>query len=140
MVTRILPLADLDSLPPEKQALLLNCCKLVLLEFYRLVKNAEEIIQGCCSQDWLKAAIKLANNTEAFVEAAGNSSCGHERAKDTEDRLATCYRTRKVGTHQSNWQRGLWVGVKVSIWGITLQVPVALHIMLQIAETMQYLH
>ncbi len=67
-VTRILLLADLDSLPPEKQALLLNCCKLVLLEFYRLVKNAEEIIQRCCSQDWLNAAIKLANNTEAFVD------------------------------------------------------------------------
>ncbi len=35
-VTRILLLADLDSLPPEKQALLLNCCKSFLLEFYRV--------------------------------------------------------------------------------------------------------
>jgi hypothetical protein len=35
---------------------------------YRGVKNAEEIIQGCGSQDWLKAAIKLANSVEVFAD------------------------------------------------------------------------
>jgi hypothetical protein len=65
---RILLLADLDSLPPEKQALFLNCFKAVLLELYRVAKNAEEIIQGCCSQDWLKAAIKLANDIEVSAD------------------------------------------------------------------------
>jgi len=64
----VLLLADLDSLPPEKQAVFLNCFKAVLLELYRVVKNAEEIIQGCCSQDWLKAAIKLANSVEVFAD------------------------------------------------------------------------
>ncbi|CAK9228120.1 unnamed protein product [Sphagnum troendelagicum] len=34
-VMRILLLADLDSLPPEKQAVFLNCFKAVLLELYR---------------------------------------------------------------------------------------------------------
>jgi hypothetical protein len=58
----------LDSLPPEKQAVFLTCFKAVLLELYRVVKNAEEIIQGCCSQDWLKAAIKLANSVEVFAD------------------------------------------------------------------------
>ncbi len=67
-VTRILLLADLDSLPPKKQAVFVNCFKAVLLELYRVVKNAEEIIQGCCSEDWLKAAIKLANNIEVFAD------------------------------------------------------------------------
>ncbi len=67
-VTCVVLLADLDSLPPEKQAVFLNCFKPVLLELYRVVKNAEEIIQGCCSQDWLKAAIKLANSVEVFAD------------------------------------------------------------------------
>jgi hypothetical protein len=58
----------LDSVPPEKQAVFLTCFKGVLLELYRVVKNAEEIIQGCCSQDWLKAAIKLANSVEVFAD------------------------------------------------------------------------
>jgi predicted RNA-binding protein with EMAP domain len=78
-VMRILLLADLDSLPPEKQALFLNCFKAVLLELYRVAKNAEEIIQGCCSQDWLKAAIKLANDIEVFADIFFKLDCG--RAK-----------------------------------------------------------
>jgi hypothetical protein len=58
-----------DSLPPEKQALFQQRCRgAALLELYRIVKHAEAIIHGCSTQDWLKAAIKLANSFEAFVD------------------------------------------------------------------------
>jgi len=60
---------DKDSLPPEKQALFQQCCQgKALLELYRIVKHAEAIIHGCSTQDWLTAAMKLANSFEAFVD------------------------------------------------------------------------
>ncbi|CAM6068607.1 unnamed protein product [Sphagnum tenellum] len=68
-VTSLLSRVDEDSLPPEKQALFQQCCQgAALLELYRIVKHAEAIIQGCSTQDWLTAAIKLANSFEAFVD------------------------------------------------------------------------
>jgi len=60
---------DRDSLPPEKQALFQQRCGgLALLELYRIVKRAEAIIHGCSTQDWLTAAMKLANSFETFVD------------------------------------------------------------------------
>jgi len=68
-VTPLLSRVDKDSLPPEKQALFEQCCQgEALLELYRIVKRAEAIIHGCSTQDWLTAAIKLANSFEAFVD------------------------------------------------------------------------
>jgi hypothetical protein len=68
-VTPLLSRVDKDSLPPEKQALFQQCCQgAALLELYRIVKRAEAIIHGCSTQDWLTAAIKLANSFEAFVD------------------------------------------------------------------------
>jgi hypothetical protein len=68
-VTSLLSRVEIDSLPPEKQALLQQRCRSgALLELYRIVKHAEAIIHGCSTQDWLKAAIKLANSFEAFVD------------------------------------------------------------------------
>ncbi len=32
------------------------------------MKDAEAIIHSCCDKNWLQAAVKLANNTEAFVD------------------------------------------------------------------------
>jgi tRNA A-37 threonylcarbamoyl transferase component Bud32 len=67
-VTPLLSRVDKDSLPPEKQALFERRCRgAALLEFYRIVKHAEAIIHGCSTQEWLKAAIMLANSFEAFV-------------------------------------------------------------------------
>jgi serine/threonine protein kinase len=67
--TPLLSRVDKDSLPPEKQALFQQCCQgAALLELYRIVKLAEAIIHGCSTQDWLTAAIKLANSFEAFVD------------------------------------------------------------------------
>ncbi|CAK9857294.1 unnamed protein product [Sphagnum jensenii] len=57
-----------DSLSPIDRRLYEKCCKTVLQEFYRVVKDAEAIIHSCCDKNWLQAAIKLANNTEAFVD------------------------------------------------------------------------
>jgi hypothetical protein len=68
-VTPLLSRVDNDSLPPEKQALFQQRCRgAALLELYRIVKSAEAIIHGCSIQDWLTAAIKLANSFEAFVD------------------------------------------------------------------------
>jgi len=68
-VTPLLSRVDKDSLPLEKQALFEQCCPgAALLELYRIVKRAEAIIHGCSIQDWLTAAIKLANSFEAFVD------------------------------------------------------------------------
>jgi serine/threonine protein kinase len=68
-VTSLLSRVEKDSLPPEKQALFQQRCRgAALLELYRIVKHAEAIIHGCSTQDWLKAAIKLANSFEAFVD------------------------------------------------------------------------
>jgi hypothetical protein len=68
-VTPLLSRVDKDSLPSEKQALFQQCCQgAALLELYRIVKRAEAIIHGCSTQDWLTAAIKLANSFEAFVD------------------------------------------------------------------------
>ncbi len=68
-VTSLISRVDKDSLPPEKQALFEQRCRgAALLELYRIVKHAEAIIHGCSTQDWLKAAIKLANGFEAFVD------------------------------------------------------------------------
>ncbi len=68
-VTFLLSRVDKASLPPEKQALFQQRCRgAALLELYRIVKHAEAIIHGCSTQDWLKAAIKLANSFEAFVD------------------------------------------------------------------------
>ncbi|CAK9871697.1 unnamed protein product [Sphagnum jensenii] len=67
--TSFLCRVDKDSLPPEKQALVQQCCQgAALLELYRIVKHAEAIINGCSTQDWLMAAMKLANSFEAFVD------------------------------------------------------------------------
>jgi serine/threonine protein kinase len=44
-------------------------CEAALLELYRIVINAAEIIHACCSQDWLKAAVKFASATKAFAKA-----------------------------------------------------------------------
>lgn len=44
-------------------------CEAALLELYRIVINAAEIIRACCFQDWLKAAVKLATDTRAFAKA-----------------------------------------------------------------------
>jgi len=68
-LTSLLSRVDKDSLPPEKQALFQQRCRGgALRELYRIVKHAEAIIHGCSTQDWLKAAIKLANSFEAFVD------------------------------------------------------------------------
>jgi serine/threonine protein kinase len=68
-VTSLLSRVDKDSLPPEKQALFQHRCRgAALRELYRIVKHAEAIIHGCSTHDWLKAAIKLANSFEAFVD------------------------------------------------------------------------
>jgi hypothetical protein len=68
-VTPLLSRVDKDSLPPEKQALFQQCFQgAALLELYRIVKHAEAMINGCSTQDWLTAAIKLANSFEAFVD------------------------------------------------------------------------
>ncbi len=68
-VTSLLSRVDKDSLPPEKQALFQQCCQgAALLELYRIVKHEEGIIHGCSTQDWLTAAIKLANRFEASVD------------------------------------------------------------------------
>ncbi len=68
-VTPLLSRVDMDSLPAEKAAIFQQCCQGgALLELYRIVKHAEAIIHGCSTQDWLKAAIKLANSYEAFVD------------------------------------------------------------------------
>jgi hypothetical protein len=68
-VTPLLSRVDKDSLPPEKQALFERRCRgAALLELYRIVKHAEAIIHGCSTQEWLKAAIMLANSFEAFVD------------------------------------------------------------------------
>jgi hypothetical protein len=68
-VTPLLSQVDKDSPPPEKQALFQQCCQgAALLELYRIVKRAEAIIHGCSTQDWLTAAIKLANSFQAFVD------------------------------------------------------------------------
>ncbi len=57
-----------DSLSPIHRRLYEKSCETALQEFYRLVKDAEAIIHSCCDKNWLQAAIKLANNTEAFVD------------------------------------------------------------------------
>ncbi|CAM6045642.1 unnamed protein product [Sphagnum compactum] len=57
-----------DSLSPIDRRLYEKSCKTALQEFYRVVKDAEAIIHSCCDKNWLQAAIKLANNTEAFVD------------------------------------------------------------------------
>lgn len=44
-------------------------CEGTLLELYRIVINAAEIIRACCFQDWLKSAVKLATDTRAFAKA-----------------------------------------------------------------------
>ncbi|CAK9218203.1 unnamed protein product [Sphagnum troendelagicum] len=68
-VMPLLSRVDKDSLPPEKQALFEQRCRgAALLELYRIVKRAEAIIHGCSIQDWLTAAIKLANSFETFVD------------------------------------------------------------------------
>jgi len=68
-VMPLLSRVDKDSLPPEKQALFEQCCQgAALLELYRIVKRAEAIIHDCSTQDWLTAAIKLANSFEAFLD------------------------------------------------------------------------
>jgi hypothetical protein len=68
-VTPLLSRVDKGSLPPEKQPLFQQCCQgAALLELYRIVKRAEEIIHGCSTQDWLTAAIKLTNSFKAFVD------------------------------------------------------------------------
>jgi hypothetical protein len=68
-VTPLLSRVDKDSLPPEKQALFQQRCRgAALLELYRIVKHAEAIIHGCSIEDWLTAAIRLANSFEAFVD------------------------------------------------------------------------
>ena len=43
--------------------------KLALEELYHIVKDAESLIQDCCKEQWLKAAIKLADCMEAFAES-----------------------------------------------------------------------
>jgi serine/threonine protein kinase len=61
--------AEIDSLPPRKQAAFCKQqCREALQELYRVVTEAAIIIRGCCIQDWLTAAVKLINNTEAFVD------------------------------------------------------------------------
>jgi len=61
--------AEIDSLPPRKQAVFCKQqCRQALQELYRVVTEAANIIRGCCVQDWLNAAVKLNNNTEAFVD------------------------------------------------------------------------
>jgi hypothetical protein len=68
-VTPLLSRVDKDSLPFVKQALFQQCFQgAALLELYRIVKHAEAMINGCSTQDWLTAAIKLANSFEAFVD------------------------------------------------------------------------
>ncbi len=57
-----------DSLSPIDRRLYEKSCKTALQEFYRVVKDAEAIIHSCCDKNWLRAAIMLANNTEAFVD------------------------------------------------------------------------
>ncbi|CAM6071445.1 unnamed protein product [Sphagnum tenellum] len=56
-----------DSLSPIRRRLYAKSCKIALQELYQVVKDAEAIIHSCCDKNWLQAAIKLANNTEAFV-------------------------------------------------------------------------
>lgn len=41
-------------------------CKLVLEELCRAAKEAEILVQDCCKQPWVKAAIKLADPKESF--------------------------------------------------------------------------
>jgi hypothetical protein len=57
-----------DSLSPILRRLYAKSWKTALQEFYRVVKDAEAIIDSCCDKNWVRAAIKLANNTEAFVD------------------------------------------------------------------------
>jgi len=57
-----------NSVPLQKRALLL----FVLQELYHLVKEAEVIIRACCSEDPLKAAVKLQDSIEAFGECFFN--------------------------------------------------------------------
>jgi len=57
-----------DSLSPIDRRLYEKSCKTALQEFYRVIKEVEAIIHSCCDKNWLQAAIKLANNTEAFVD------------------------------------------------------------------------
>jgi hypothetical protein len=57
-----------DFLSPIDRRLYEKSCKTALQEFYLVVKDAEAIIHSCCDKNWLQAALKLANNTEAFVD------------------------------------------------------------------------
>jgi hypothetical protein len=59
-----------NSIPLQKRALLL----FVLQELYHLVKEAEVIIRACCSEDPLKAAVKLQDSIEAFGECFFNAA------------------------------------------------------------------
>ncbi|CAK9232726.1 unnamed protein product [Sphagnum troendelagicum] len=59
-----------NSVPLQKRALLL----FVLQELYHLVKEAEVIIRACCSEDPLKAAVKLQDSIEAFGECFFNTA------------------------------------------------------------------
>ncbi|KAH8968009.1 hypothetical protein BDL97_03G107300 [Sphagnum fallax] len=56
------------SLSPMDRRLYAKSCKTAVQEFYRVVKDAEAIIHSCCDKNWLQAALKPANNTEAFVD------------------------------------------------------------------------
>jgi hypothetical protein len=60
--------AFFDSLSPMDRRLYAKSCKRAVQEFYRVVKDAEAIIHSCCDKNWLQAALKLANNTETFVD------------------------------------------------------------------------
>jgi serine/threonine protein kinase len=61
--------AEINTLPRWKQTVFCKQqCREALQELYRVVTEAAIIIRVCCTQDWLHAAVKLINNTEAFVD------------------------------------------------------------------------
>ncbi len=62
---------NLGSLAPagDQAGVYKHPCEAALLELYRIVINAAEIIRACCFQDWLKAGVKLATDTRAFAKA-----------------------------------------------------------------------
>jgi hypothetical protein len=62
---------NLGSLAPagDQAGVYKHPCEAALLELYRIVINAAEIIRACSFQDWLKAGVKLATDTRAFAKA-----------------------------------------------------------------------
>jgi N-formylglutamate amidohydrolase len=59
---------------PHKGRVYQQSCKAVLQELYRVVKDAEAIIHGCCDENWVQAAIIVVKIDEVFVDVLSDST------------------------------------------------------------------